>query len=139
MESTKNFSKEIEQLKSALGNAEAVIIGAGAGLSTSAGLEYGGSRFRTLFGDFEARYDFHDMYAGAFFPFPTPEEKWAYWSRFVIANRYTDAPRSLHQDILHLVSGREYFVITTNVDHCFQKARFEKSRLFYTQGDYGLF
>ena len=82
---------------------------------------------------------FHHMYSGGFYPFVTPEEHWAYWSRYIYINRYMDAPKPVYNDLLKLVQDKDYFVITTNVDHCFQKAGFDKKRLFYTQGDYGLF
>lgn len=118
--------------------ADAVFIGAGAGLSTSAGFVYDGERFHRYFADFEEKYGFHDMYSGGFYPFPTLEEHWAYWSRFIFLNRYCNPPRPVYQKLLELVKDKDYFVLTTNVDHCFQKAGFEKHRLFYTQGDYGL-
>lgn len=79
------------------------------------------------------------MYSGGFFHFPTPEEQWAYWSRNIYVNRYVDIPNQVYELLLQLVKDKDYFVITTNVDHCFQKAGFDKTRLFYTQGDYGLF
>ncbi len=129
----------IARLKQAIKAADAVVIGAGAGLSTSAGLTYSGERFERYFSDFADKYDFKDMYSGGFYPFSTPEEFWAYWSRYILINRYTDAPRSVYRDLLSLVKDKDYFVITTNVDHQFQKAGFDKKRLFYTQGDYGLF
>ena len=122
-----------------LDDADAVVIGAGAGLSTTAGLEYSGKRFEKHFSDFEQKYGFHDMYSGGFYPYPTPEEFWAYWSRYIFINRYSDAPRPVYQTLYELVKDKNYFVVTTNVDHCFQKAGFDKARLFYTQGDYGLF
>ena len=131
--------KEIEKLKTALQNADAVVIGAGSGLSTSAGMTYDGARFRQYFSDFAGKYGFADMYTGGFYPFPTQEEYWAYWSRYVLVNRYLDAPEPVYETLLELVADKDYFVITTNVDHCFQKAGFDKKRLFYTQGDYGLF
>lgn len=137
--STADCSAEIEKLKNALAEADAVVIGAGAGLSTSAGFTYDGARFRKYFADFEAKYGFHDMYSGGFYPYKTPEEHWGYWSRYILVNRYMDAPKPVYTDLLHLVKNKDYFVITTNVDHCFQKAGFDKKRLFYTQGDYGLF
>ena len=115
------------------------MIGAGAGLSTSAGYEYSGKRFEKYFSDFEAKYGFHDMYSGGFYPYKTPEEFWAFWSRYIFINRYVDAPKPVYEELLKLVADKDYFVITTNVDHCFQKAGFDKKRLFYTQGDYGLF
>ena len=114
------------------------MIGAGAGLSTSAGFVYEGERFQRYFSDFEEAYGFHDMYSGGFYPYKTPEEFWAYWSRYIYVNRYMIAPKSVYSDLLELVKDKDYFVITTNVDHQFQKAGFDKERLFYTQGDYGL-
>lgn len=137
--STKSCSEQIEQLKTALRDCDAVVVGAGAGLSTSAGFVYTGERFEKYFSDFAAKYGFRDMYSGGFYPFATPEEHWAYWSRYIYVNRYMDAPKPIYDDLLKLVADKDYFVITTNVDHCFQKAGFEKKRLFYTQGDYGLF
>lgn len=115
------------------------MIGAGAGLSTSAGFVYEGERFQWYFSDFEKAYGFHDMYSGGFYPYKTPEEFWAYWSRYIYVNRYMSAPKSVYNNLLELVKDKDYFVITTNVDHQFQKAGFDKERLFYTQGDYGLF
>ena len=126
------------KLRAALESADAVVIGAGAGLSTSAGFTYSGERFNRYFSDFSAKYGFHDMYAGGFYPYPSREEFWAYWSRYIFVNRYTDAPKPVYADLLALVKEKDYFVVTTNVDHCFQKAGFDKKRLFYTQGDYGL-
>lgn len=131
--------RKIEKLKKALQNADAVIIGAGAGLSTSAGFVYNGERFRENFSDFRDKYGFQDMYSGGFYPYSTPEEYWAFWSRNIYINRYMDAPKPVYQKLLELVADKDYFVITTNVDHCFQKAGFDKKRLFYMQGDYGLF
>ena len=129
----------ITQLKKALDSADAVIIGSGAGLSTSAGFTYSGERFEKYFSDFAARYGFKDMYSGGFYPYESLEEHWAYWSRYIMINRYMSAPKPVYEDLLSLVDGKDYFVITTNVDHCFQKAGFDKKRLYYTQGDYGLF
>ena len=137
--STKNCSNPISRLKNELETADAVVIGAGAGLSTSAGFVYTGERFQQYFSDFAEKYNFRDMYTGGFYPFATPEEHWAYWSRYIYINRYLDAPKPVYEDLLNLVRDKDYFVITTNVDHCFQKAGFDKKRLFYTQGDYGLF
>ncbi len=128
----------VELLAHELESADAIVVGAGAGLSTSAGYEYGGERFRENFADFEAKYGFHDMYSGGFYPFPNDEERWAYWSRFIMLNRYTDAPKDTYSTLLTLLDGKDYFVLTTNVDHCFQRTGFDKRRLFYTQGDYGL-
>ena len=137
--STPDYSAQIKNLQAALREADAVVIGAGAGLSTSAGFTYDGERFEKYFSDFYARYGFSDMYSGGFYPYATPEEHWAYWSRYIYINRYLDAPKPVYDDLLKLVQDKDYFVITTNVDHCFQKAGFDKKRLFYTQGDYGLF
>ena len=137
--STKSCSTQIKRLQTALGEADAVVIGAGAGLSISAGFTYTGERFEKNFSDFAAKYGIRDMYSGGFYPFATPEEHWAYWSRYICINRYQDAPGPVYESLLRLVADNDYFVITTNVDHCFQKAGFDKKRLFYTQGDYGLF
>ena len=137
--STENISDNIKKLKEALRIADAVVIGAGAGLSTAAGFTYSGDRFEKHFSDFHQKYGFEDMYSGGFYPFQTPEEYWAYWSRYIFINRYQDAPKPVYENLLKLVADKDYFVITTNVDHCFQKAGFDKKRLFYTQGDYGLF
>ena len=136
---TEPSSDQIRRLKQILDGADAVIIGAGAGLSTSAGFVYTGERFTEHFSDFQAKYRFDDMYSGGFYPYSTPEEHWAYWSRYIWVNRYMDPPKPVYQQLFHLVKDKDYFVITTNVDHCFQKAGFDKKRLFYTQGDYGLF
>ena len=137
--STKSCSEQMERLKAALQDCDAVVIGAGAGLSTAAGFTYTGERFEQHFSGFAQKYGIQDMYSGGFYPFATPEEHWAYWSRYIYINRYQDAPKPVYNDLLKLVQDKDYFVITTNVDHCFQKADFDKKRLFYTQGDYGLF
>lgn len=139
MQSIKNCSADAARLQVALNAADAVFIGAGAGLSASAGFAYDGERFQKYFSDFEAAYGFHDMYSGGFYPYKTSEEHWAYWSRYIQLNRYEDPPKDTYQKLLRLVKRTDYFVLTTNVDHCFQKAGFDKRRLFYTQGDYGLF
>ena len=130
--------EQTARLRRALDSADAVLIGAGSGLSTAAGLTYTGERFERYFGDFIAKYHIPDMYAGGFYPFETLEEYWAWWSRHIFYNRYVDAPLPVYRDLLALVRGRDYFVLTTNVDHQFQRAGFDKKRLFYTQGDYGL-
>ena len=135
----KSCSEPIERLKAVLQDCDAVVIGAGSGLSTAAGFTYTGERFEKYFSDFAAKYGIQDMYSGGFYPFATPEEHWAYWSRYIYINRYMDAPKPVYDDLLKLVQDKDYFVITTNVDHCFQKVGFDKKRLFYTQGDYGLF
>ena len=139
MKSTAGSWDEIARLKGEMDSADAIVIGAGSGLSTSAGFTYTGSRFEENFGDFIEKYGFRDMYSGGFYPFKTQEEYWAYWSRYIWINRYQDAPKDTYQQLFRLVEEKEYFVLTTNVDHCFQKAGFDKKRLFYTQGDYGLF
>lgn len=119
--------------------ADAVVIGAGAGLSTSAGFTYSGARFEKYFADMERAYGFHDMYSGGFYNYDSPEKLWGFWCRYIYINRYMDAPKPVYHDIFERVKDKNYFVLTTNVDHCFQKAGFDKNRLFYTQGDYGLF
>ena len=139
MPKSDNMAGDIKKLRAALDDADAVIIGAGAGLSTAAGFTYSGERFERYFSDFGCRYGFSDMYSGGFYPFESDEEHWAYWSRYILINRYMDAPKPVYQQLLQFVRDKDYFVITTNVDHCFQKAGFDKKRLFYTQGDYGLF
>ena len=136
--STAVSSNPIEQLWEALESAAAVIIGAGAGLSASAGMTYSGERFRQTFGDFQAKYGIRDMYSGGFYPFQSLEEYWAWWSRQILINRYEKAPKPVYDQLLELVQDKDYFVLTTNVDHHFQLAGFDKGRLFYTQGDYGL-
>ncbi len=132
-------SSLLQKLSDCLGQAEAVMIGAGAGLSTSAGFTYTGERFQQYFGDFAATYSFRDMYSGGFYPFKSLREHWSYWSRYIYINRYMDIENGTYQKLYELVKEKDYFVLTTNVDHQFQKAGFEKKRLFYTQGDYGLF
>ena len=138
-QSTGSYSDNIQRLKKAIDEADAIVIGAGAGLSTSAGFTYSGERFEKYFSDFGEKYGFNDMYSGGFYQYETPEEMWAYWSRYIYINRHMDAPKPVYENLLELVKDKDYFVITTNVDHCFQKAGFDKERLFYTQGDYGLF
>lgn len=134
----KSTNSSLDELRAALDQAETVLVGAGAGLSTSAGFSYGGATFRRYFSDFEEKYGFHDMYTGGFTQFASLEEQWAYWSRMIFLNRYRDPPKPVYQNLLELVKDKDYFVLTTNVDHCFQKTKFDKRRLFYTQGDYGL-
>ncbi|HRU98546.1 MAG TPA: Sir2 silent information regulator family NAD-dependent deacetylase [Ruminococcus sp.] len=138
MKYTRDYSAEIDCLKNEIETADAIVIGAGAGLSTAAGFTYSGERLHEYFGDFVEKYGFRDMYSGGFYPFPTPEEQWAYWSRYIYINRYMDVDNGTYKRLFELVKDKDYFVITTNVDHQFQKAGFDKHRLFYTQGDYGL-
>lgn len=128
-----------QQISEKLKEADAIVIGAGAGLSTAAGFIYTGERFEKYFSDFARKYGFSDMYSGGFYPYKTKEEFWGYWSRYIYVNRYMDPPKDTYQNLLKLIKDKDYFVITTNVDHCFQKAGFDRERLFYTQGDYGLF
>lgn len=131
--------ENIHRLKQALNDADTIIIGAGAGLSTSAGFVYTGERFSRYFSDFAEKYHFNDMYSGGFHVLQCPpEELWAYWSRYIWINRYMPIPNDTYERLHDLVKDRDYFVITTNVDHCFQRSGFDKKRLFYTQGDYGL-
>lgn len=133
------LNDKIAELKNFLRGAKNILIGAGAGLSTAAGYTYDGERFRKYFADFEAAYGFHDMYSGGFYPYATPEEFWAYWSRNIYCNRYDLPPNQTYRKLLEVVREKNYFVLTTNVDHAFQLNGFDKTRLFYTQGDYGLF
>lgn len=130
---------DADRLTEALASADAVLIGAGAGLSTAAGLTYTGARFDEHFADFRDRFGITDMYTGGFFPFPDRETYWAWWSRHILLNRYDVAPGKPLLDLLTIVRDKDYFALTTNVDHQFQLAGFDKERLFYTQGDYGLF
>ena len=139
IKSTEIFSDNIKRLKNALDSADAVVIGAGAGLSAAAGFDYGGERFHKYFADFEEKYGIRDMYSGGFYPYVSPEEYWAWWSRQILINRYDCPVGEVYKNLLSLIEGKDYFVLTTNVDHQFQRAGFDKKRLFYTQGDYGLF
>lgn len=138
MKYTENCSQLIKKLSLEIKNAEAVIIGAGAGMSSSAGFTYDGERFEKNFSDFRRKYGFTDMYSGGFYPYATPEEYWAWWSKHIMLNRYDVPAGKPYTDLLQIMNGRDYFVITTNVDHQFRLAGFGKERLFYTQGDYGL-
>ncbi len=135
---TQNFLEQISKIKTELEAADAILIGAGAGLSASAGLTYSGERFFKYFADFHAKYGITDIYLGGFYPYDTLEEYWAWWSRHILYNRYEQPPLVVYENLLSFVKNRNYFVLTTNVDHCFQNAGFDKARLFYTQGDYGL-
>ena len=139
MKFTEDYSDNIRCLKQEIETADSIVIGAGAGLSTAAGFTYSGERFEKYFSDFIQKYGFSDMYSGGFFPFESPEEHWTYWSRYIYINRYMDVDNGTYKTLLSLVKDKDYFVLTTHVDHQFQKAGFDKHRLFYTQGDYGLF
>ena len=134
----RDHDNEIARLREAIGSADAIVVGAGAGISAAAGLTYAGERFERLFADFVAKYRFRDMYSAGFYPFASLEEHWAYWSRHIWCNRYEAAPKNTYGRLLRLLDGKDFFVITTNVDQQFQLAGFPKQRLFYTQGDYGL-
>ena len=136
---TGSIEENLERLKHEIENSDAIVIGAGAGLSTAAGLTYSGSRFKKFFFDFAEKFGITDIYSGGFYAFPDAETTWAWWARHLYFNRYIDPPKPVYKSLLSLVKGRDYFVITTNVDHQFQRAGFDKNRLFYTQGDYGLF
>jgi NAD-dependent SIR2 family protein deacetylase len=133
------FEEKVALLKKQINEADAILVGAGAGLSTSAGFIYNGERFHEYFDDFIKAYNISDIYSGGFYPFPDEETFWAWWSRAIYINRYLDAPKPVYQELLAQIKDKDYFVLTTNVDHMFQKAGFDKTRLFYTQGDYGLF
>ena len=133
------MKEEINNVKNLINYADAIVIGAGSGLSTSAGFVYTGERFNKYFKDFADKYKFSDMYSGGFYPYNTLEEYWAYWSRYIYINRYAKIPNNTYKNLYEIIKDKNYFVITTNVDHCFQRAGFDKNRMFYTQGDYGLF
>lgn len=135
----KDCSREIERLQAELDSAEALVIGVGAGMSASAGFDYSGDRFEKVFSDFHRKYGITDMYSGGFYDFPSLEEYWAWWSRMIWLNRYCEEVGKPYSDLVSLVGGKDYFIITTNVDHQLQKAGVDRKRLFYTQGDYGLF
>lgn len=134
-----SLTDKIAQLRKALDDADAVLIGAGAGLSAAAGLIMTGPRFTDNFADFIAKYGFTDLYNAGFHQFDSLEEKWAFWSRHFMLDRYGDIPNATYDVLKNLVADKDYFIITTNVDHCFQRTGFDKTRLFYTQGDFGLF
>lgn len=130
----KSGSTPVDRLQQALSDADAVVIGAGAGLSTAAGFAYSGERFARYFSDFEKKYGFHDMYSGGFCPYDSPEARWAYWSRYIWINRYQNAPKPVYDDLRKQIQGKDYFVLTTNVDHCFQKAGFDKNAFSIRRG-----
>lgn len=139
MKSTENYLNNLKRLKEEFNTADAILIGAGAGLSASAGFDYIGERFEKYFSDFKEKYGITDMYSGGFYDFDTLEEYWAWWSRHILINRYDCEVGKPYKDLFSIVKDKNYFVLTTNVDHQFQRAGFDKKRLFYTQGDYGLF
>ncbi len=135
-----NLNDRIEKTKELFESADYVLIGAGAGLSTAGGFEYSGENFEKYFSDFGKKYGFKDMYSGGFNPYKTLEEKWAFWSRYIYVNRYlSEKANPLYKSLFELIKNKNYFVITTNVDHQFQLSGFDKNKIFYMQGDYGLF
>ncbi len=129
----------IKLLGKVLKKTDAILIGAGSGLSAAAGLTYSGERFRKYFSDFIREYNLTDMYSAGFYPYGTPERYWAYWSKHIYHNRYEFRGNNMYKNLLSLIKDKDYFILTTNVDHQFQLNGFDKKRLFYTQGDYGLF
>lgn len=132
--------KEIlNKIKDYINNADAIVLGAGSGLSTASGYIYSGKRFMDNFKYMYDLYGYKDMYSAGFHNFKTKEEYFGYYAKFVILNRYSDIGLDLYKKLYKIVENKNYFVITTNVDHLFQKSGFSKDRLFYTQGDYGLF
>lgn len=133
-----NDYTKIQKLKEIIKNADSVLIGAGAGLSTSAGMLYSGETFQKNFSDFIKKYNFTDLYTAGFHDFKDPQEYWSFWSRFIHFERYTMPPKPVYNNLYKIIKDKNYFVITTNVDHFFQRSGFDKKRLFYTQGDYGL-
>lgn len=134
-----SIENDVKRLSDALERCDCVVVGAGSGLSAAAGFTYSGARFERYFGDLIAKYGLTDMYSAGFYPYPTREDLWGYWCRHIWVNRYMPIPKDTYDMLLQLVEPKDHFVITTNVDHCFQKSGFGKERLFYTQGDYGLF
>ncbi len=135
---TETTNQKLEKLKKEIETADAILIGAGSGLSTAAGYTYSGERFDRYFSDFAEKFGIRDMYSGGFYPFPNMETYWAWWARHIYVNRYDQPENEVYQNLLKLVKDKNYFVLTTNVDHQFQLAGFDKKRLFYMQGDYGL-
>lgn len=130
------INRSVELIK----NADSIIVGAGAGASTAAGIQMGGERFAENFPEFIKKYGAQymtDMYTAGFYPFPSEEAKWGYWSKAALLNRFDLPALSLYTELYKIVKDKEYFVITTNVDHQFFKAGFDENRIFATQGDYG--
>jgi NAD-dependent SIR2 family protein deacetylase len=131
------MKKELEKL---INNAEAIVIGAGAGLSAAAGFEYGGQYFKDNFYYMYKKYGYKDMYSAGFHNFDSLEDFWGYWAKFIFLERYENKDaKPLYRSLFEKIEEKNYFIITTNVDHQFQKAGFKKDRIFYMQGDYGLF
>lgn len=132
------YTEAIRLLKREIETSDALLVGAGAGMSAAAGMAYDGERFEKNFADFHKKYGITDMYSGGFYRYEMPEEYWAWWSRHILLNRYEAGVGKTYSDLFELLRDKDYFVLTTNVDHQFQLAGFDKKRLFYTQGDYGL-
>ena len=128
--------EKINETKELIKNADYILIGAGAGLSTSAGIEYTGKRFKDNFSEFIKKYNFTDMYTSGFYDFETEEEKWAYWAKHMHINNIGAEATKLYKDILKLIKNKEYFVITTNVDDQFYKSGFDENKIFAIQGSY---
>ncbi len=133
-----SFNEKIKIAREKINEADAVVIGAGAGLSAAAGLDYSGPKFKKEFADYIERYHFPDLYSSSFYDFPTEEERWARWARHIDYARFRPEAFPLYRELLELVVDRNYFVITTNVDAQFRKAGFDPSKIFEVQGDYGL-
>lgn len=133
-----DFSERIKAARAKLAEADAIVIGAGAGLSAAAGLDYSGPQFKKEFADYIAKYGFPDLYSSSFYDFPTEEERWARWARHIDYARFRPGAFPLYSELLDLVKDRNYFVITTNVDAQFRKAGFDDDKVFEVQGDYGL-
>jgi len=131
-----SYESRIAQAKIALNEADAIIVGGGAGLSAAAGILYSGKRFTEPFAPFITKYGFKDLYTSSFYPFATEEEKWAYWARHISLNRYETGATQLYQDLYRLVQHKPYFVITTNVENQFEKSGFPSAKVFEIQGDY---
>lgn len=135
---TENYLDNIKNIKQKLEEADAILVGIGAGMSTAAGLTYSGERFEKYFSDFKNKYGISNMYSGGFYPFPSLEEYWAWWSRHIYYNRYEPLAGEPYKILFEILKNKKYFILTTNVDHQIQKAGFDKNKLFYMQGDYGL-
>lgn len=133
----RTYKEKISRISELIDRAEAIVIGAGAGMSTSAGLTYSGERFKRFFSEFIKKYKITDMYSAGYYPFDTQEEKWAYWSRHIYYNRYDIGPLKPYVDLLNIVRDKNYFVITTNVDNQFVISGFPRKKVFRVQGDYG--
>lgn len=134
------YDEQVKQASVLIREAEIILIGAGAGVSTAAGLTYSGERFTDNFSEFIEKYGstyMTDMYAAGFYPFPTQEAKWGYWSKHSLINRFLPSALPLYKQLYETIKEKDYFVLTTNVDHQFQNAGFQEERIFATQGDYG--